>query len=56
LGKSGIPLSPSVNRNAAASRRESERAFLRAVVTGLADLAAGRELSLDRVKARLRVG
>ena len=35
---------------------ECERAFLRAVVIGLADLAAGRELSLAQVKARLRVG
>ena len=32
---------------------EEERAFMRAVVTGLADLEAGRELSLADAKARL---
>lgn len=32
---------------------EEERAFMRAVVAGLADLDAGRELSLDEAKARL---
>ena len=32
---------------------EEERAFLRAVVAGLADLEAGRELSLEDAKARL---
>ena len=32
---------------------EEERAFMRAVVAGLADLEAGRELSLDEAKARL---
>lgn len=32
---------------------EEERAFMRAVVIGLADLEAGRELSLSDVKARL---
>lgn len=32
---------------------EEERAFMRAVVTGLADLEAGRELSLAQAKARL---
>ncbi len=32
---------------------EEERAFMRAVVTGLADLEAGRELSLAEAKARL---
>jgi prevent-host-death family protein len=32
---------------------EDERAFMRAVVTGLADLEAGRDLSLADVKARL---
>ena len=32
---------------------EEERAFMRAVVTGLADLEAGREVSLAEVKARL---
>lgn len=31
---------------------EEERAFLRAVVAGLADLEAGRELSIEDVKAR----
>jgi len=34
---------------------EEERAFLRAVVAGLADLEAGRELSLEDAKARLGV-
>jgi prevent-host-death family protein len=34
---------------------EEERAFLRAVVAGLADLAAGRELSIEDAKARLGV-
>jgi prevent-host-death family protein len=32
---------------------EDERAFMRAVVGGLADLEAGRELSLAQAKARL---
>ena len=32
---------------------EDERAFMRAVVEGLADLEAGREVSLADVKARL---
>ena len=32
---------------------EEERAFMRAVVTGLADLDAGRDLSLADAKARL---
>jgi len=32
---------------------EEERAFLRAVVAGLADLEAGRELSIEDAKARL---
>ena len=32
---------------------EEERAFMRAVVTGLADLETGRELSLADAKARL---
>lgn len=32
---------------------EEERAFMRAVVAGLSDLEAGRELSLTDVKARL---
>ena len=32
---------------------EEERAFMRAVVAGLADLEAGRELSLVQAKARL---
>jgi prevent-host-death family protein len=34
---------------------EEERAFMRAVVTGLADLEAGREVSLAEAKARLGV-
>ena len=32
---------------------EEERAFMRAVVTGLADLEAGREVSLAEAKTRL---
>lgn len=32
---------------------EEERAFMRAVVTGLADLETGREVSLAEAKARL---
>ena len=32
---------------------EEERAFMRAVVSGLADLEAGREVSWDEAKARL---
>ena len=32
---------------------EEERAFMRAVVTGLADLESGREVSLVAAKARL---
>lgn len=32
---------------------EEERAFMRAIVTGLADLEAGREVSLAEAKARL---
>lgn len=32
---------------------EDERAFMRAVVTGLADLEAGQELSLAEAKTRL---
>ena len=32
---------------------EEERSFMRAVVTGLADLEAGREVSLAETKARL---
>jgi prevent-host-death family protein len=34
---------------------EEERAFMRAVVAGLADLEAGRELSLSQAKARLGI-
>jgi prevent-host-death family protein len=34
-------------------KAEEERAFMRAVIAGLADLEAGRELSLDEAKARL---
>ncbi len=34
---------------------EEERAFMRAVVTGLADLEAGREVSLAEAKARLGI-
>ena len=32
---------------------EEERAFMRAVVAGLADLESGREVTLDAAKARL---
>lgn len=32
---------------------EEERAFMRAVITGLADFEAGREVSLAEAKARL---
>ena len=35
---------------------EEERAFMRAVVAGLADIEAGRELSLAEVKAKLGLG
>lgn len=34
-------------------KAEEERAFLRAVVAGLADLEAGREVSLEEAKTRL---
>jgi len=46
----GVAVVQSVNDYEAA---EEERAFMRAVVTGLADLEAGRELSLANAKARL---
>lgn len=46
----GVAVVQSVNDYEAA---EDERAFMRAVVTGLADLEAGRELSLAEAKARL---
>ncbi|MHB1529508.1 MAG: type II toxin-antitoxin system Phd/YefM family antitoxin [Acidiferrobacteraceae bacterium] len=32
---------------------EEERSFMRAVVAGLADLEVGREVSLDKARARL---
>ncbi len=32
---------------------EDERAFMRAVITGLGDLEAGREMSLAKAKSRL---
>ena len=35
---------------------EEERAFMRAVVAGLADLESGREVSLADAKARLGLG
>ena len=38
-----------------AAAAEEERAFLRAIVAGLADLEAGRELPLAEAKARLRL-
>ncbi len=34
-------------------KAEEERAFMRAVVAGLADLEAGREVSLDEARTRL---
>jgi len=34
-------------------KAEEERTFMRAVVAGLADMEAGREVSLDNAKARL---
>ena len=34
---------------------QDERDFMRAVVAGLADLEAGREIPLEEVKARLRL-
>lgn len=34
-------------------KAEEERDFMRAVVAGLADLEAGREMSFDEAKARL---
>jgi prevent-host-death family protein len=46
----GVAVVQSVNDYEAA---EAERAFMRAVVAGLADLEAGRELSLAQAKARL---
>jgi prevent-host-death family protein len=46
----GVAIVQSVNDYEAA---EEERSFMRAVVTGLADLEAGRELSLAAAKARL---
>ena len=35
---------------------EDERAFMRAVIAGLADIEAGREVSLAEVKAKLGLG
>tara|TARA_Y100001934_G_scaffold174826_1_gene207113 strand:- start:166 stop:435 length:270 start_codon:yes stop_codon:yes gene_type:complete len=46
----GVAVVQSVNDYEVA---EEERAFMRAVVTGLADLEADRELSLAEAKARL---
>ncbi len=46
----GVAVVQSVNDYEAA---EEERVFMRAVVAGLADLEAGRELSLAEAKARL---
>jgi prevent-host-death family protein len=46
----GVAVMQSVNDYEAA---EEERAFMRAVVAGLADLEAGRELSIADAKARL---
>jgi prevent-host-death family protein len=46
----GVAVVQSVNDYEAS---EEERSFMRAVVSGLADLEAGRELSLAAAKARL---
>lgn len=46
----GVAVVQSVNDYESA---EEERAFMRAVVTGLVDVEAGRELSLAEAKARL---
>jgi prevent-host-death family protein len=46
----GVAVMQSVNDYEAA---DEERAFMRAVVAGLADLEAGRELSIADAKARL---
>jgi prevent-host-death family protein len=46
----GVAVVQSVNDYEAA---EEERAFMRAIVAGLADLDAGRELSLAEARARL---
>ena len=46
----GVAVLQSVNDYEAS---EEERAFMRAVVTGLSDLEAGREWSLAAAKARL---
>ena len=46
----GVAVVQSVNDYEVA---EEERAFMRAVVAGLADLEAGRELSFAEAKARL---
>lgn len=37
-------------------KAEDERAYMRAVVQGLADLEAGREVSLDEARVRLNPG
>lgn len=37
-------------------KAEEERAFMRAVVAGLADVEAGREVSLEDAKLRLGIG
>ena len=62
-GPNGLPPGRT-NRNRRVAKKQSaadsataeeERAFMRAIVAGLADLEAGRELSLAKAKARLRV-
>lgn len=40
-------------KDSALDKSEEERAFMRAVVSGLADLEAGREVPLAEVKKRL---
>ena len=43
-------------RSAGDEEVAEERAFIRAVVAGLADLGAGREVSLAEVKTKLGLG
>lgn len=49
-----VPLTDlKVNPGRVVKHTTEERAFMRAVVAGLADLEAGREVSLDETKVRL---
>ena len=61
--KDGIGIGPMVTefsedavRSAGDEEVAEERAFIRAVVAGLADLGAGREVSLAEVKTKLGLG